>query len=134
MDKTISRRMLAAYTDQELVRELQLFDQDPITERLLAIAEKLVAWEALGPDPDDVSDMLSSHEHEVNDLELTIAELQRDVDRLQTMTVVDLIKNLGEENYRLETENGRARRDAEVARQERDKMSSKLDMWAIMNR
>ena len=122
--------------DEEFCRYVWLNNPDPVTTRLLGMVEELVLWKAVfkNSDPEEAEQTMHNMER---DMELTQEDnddLRRKVEELESRTVYEMLKGLADEMTRQRAEVQQARDQAWEATKSEEKMKSKLDMWAILNR
>jgi hypothetical protein len=138
-------------TDDELIDYIIKHDADPIRVRLAthmqrvqgAIIDDLVdagmddAWCTFNSEyggqyhPGQYIRHLESEIEYLND---KLSDANKEIKELQARSIMDLIGELKQDIKTAEWCTKEANRELQVARENEQKMKSKLDMWAILNR
>lgn len=139
-------------TDNELIDHIIKYDEDPVRVRLAthmqrvsgAIIDDLVdaGMDEVWCTFESVVNCSNYHpgqyvrhlENEVEYLNDKLSDANKEIKELQARTIMDLIGELKQEIKTAEWCTKEANRELQVARENEQKMKSKLDMWAILQR
>lgn len=139
-------------TDNELLDYIIKYDNDPIRVRLATHMQRVA-----GAIIDDLVDAgmddtycefrsvvtegkylpgayIRHLENEIEYLQLQIEQSTKEINELKARTVMDLIAELKQDIKTAEWSMREAYRELDKAREERNDMKHKMDMWAILNR
>jgi len=139
-------------TDNELIDHIIKYDEDPVRVRIATHMQRVhgaIIDDLVRAGMDDVwctfrsvvnggeyhsGDYIRHLENEVEYLNDKLSDANKEIKELQARTIMDLIGELKQEIKTAEWCTKEANRELQVARENEQKMKSKLDMWAILQR
>lgn len=144
----------AAMTTKELIHYLDLYSDDPVVRRLVrllqeeSLVEELAAlgmdpvtrefkhdWEYYGPAEyiEKLRGDIDYYVEECNDLENQVRELEGEVTRMSTVSLVNFIADVKHKLDMNNLETARANNRAEAERAARKEAEQKFEFWDKMN-
>lgn len=134
-------------SDNELIDYVIKHDPDPIRVRLATHMQRVagaIIDDLVDAGMDDVwctfensyhpGQYIRHLENEIEYLNDQLSQNLKEINELKARTVMDLIAELKQDIKTAEWSMKEAYREANAAREERDNMKHKMDMWAILNR
>lgn len=134
-------------SDNELIDYVIKHDPDPIRVRLATHMQRVagaIIDDLVDAGMDDVwctfensyhpGQYIRHLENEIEYLNDQLSQNLKEINELKARTVMDLIAELKQDIKTAEWSMKEAYLEANAAREERDNMKHKMDMWAILNR
>ena len=134
---------LMNYSDAELLNYLYWYSDDPIVKRLVEMGFKFIEVQRklenadidldLEHDGRHILDHLESKENEISYLNSRVHELEDEVERLGTRSVIDFISSVHTTLSNYEHEIRSSYEKINDANARADDLQKKLSMWAKLN-
>jgi glutamyl-tRNA reductase len=125
--------------DKEFLQQVWLNNPSPIMRRLMDMAwaqfAELEDWHIMvAKDAEDAKEKIGSLEYTIECNNEELDKMQREIDRLESRPVDELLRNLAKEFADNRSDTRRAKHEAQDAKAAMEEMSKKLDMWTVMNK
>lgn len=123
------RKLIQLLQDESLIYELESAGMDPVTR------EFKHDWEYFGPASyiEKLRNDVDYYVEECNNLENKVRELEGEVTRMSTVSLVNFIADVHHKLEMSKFEQGRAERRAEAEREARKEAEQKFEFWDKMN-